>query len=285
MSVSATANIVNTIVNNDNINILYCPHNSVFDLILGSLDYNLSDLDNSEYPWINIFASNDPVLFSQKHIKKCNELHVNSILFFHNDPPQQFKKEDIMILKKHIINSHKILCSSDLIRSWLPSDNKWHVIDYGIPNLIADTSLERDTNITFLNFNKNANIQSLFNNVNNQIPNCKIINSLPNSLSDFYDIMQQTKICMDFENTINSLVAATCGAFCVTSYDNSHLFYYKKLLGVDNISNILTEILAQIDYDKVNIQANDILDKFSFDTFIGRISLITRSIMKEKFIL
>jgi hypothetical protein len=165
------SNIVNGIINSDINNIIYNQHNSIFDLIIKSLDYRFieSPHDNTA-SWYNLWISNDPIFFSQNYLNQASLMHINNLLFFHNAPPSQFKKEDGLILKRHILNSHKILCSTNLANSWLPSDNKWHTIEYGIPFLPYEQSDKRE-NIVFFNFNNNENITSLYNNIKTKISN------------------------------------------------------------------------------------------------------------------
>ncbi len=285
MSTTKVANIVQTKMYPEAINIVYERHNSAFDLILKTLDYRfIENINTNDNSWYNLWMSNDPINFSQNNIEKCSDMHIHNLLFFHNSVPSQFKKEDVLILKKHIVNSYKILLSSDLTKSWLPSDNKWFNIDYGIPFIPSDTSNRE--NIVILNFNNNDNITAIYNNIKSQLDNVIMLNSLPQNLEKLYETLHSAKICIDFENIVNSLCAAMCGCFCLTTYDNEHLFYYKKIVSLNNLySDLVALNSSNINVDHVVDQQNQLAEKFSFDIFTQRISMLIKSVMKDKYIL
>lgn len=287
MSNTKVSNIVNSVINSDTINILYYNHNSIFDLILKSLDYRfIDDIKNSYAPWYNLSISNDPISFSQNHLDQSANMHINNLLFFHNAVPPQFKKEDILILKKHLKNSFKILCSSEFAKSWLPSDPKWVTVEYGIPYIPNDSENDRD-NIVIFNFNNNDNISSIYNGIKSKIDNVSMLINMPKSLDALYNILYKTKITIDFENHINSLCSAMCGCFCVTSYDINELFYFKKISSLNNITNDILSLLEKnsINNDHIKTQQDELNNKFSFEIFTQRVSSIIHSITKEKYIL
>jgi hypothetical protein len=285
MTATPVYNIVNSQLNIDNYNIVYQNHNSSFDLILKTLDYNFCDTEISNIGLnTNLWISNDPIDFSQKSIHSSNDAHVNSILFFHSVPPNQFKKEDILILKQHIQKKYKVLCSPNLASYWLPSDSKWQTIDYGIPNLISQTT-NKDYNLVILNFNNNDTINSLCSDIQKNIPKTLMLNSMPNSIDELYSVLQNSHMCLDFENIINSLFASVCECFIISPYSNPHLKYYAKIDHMDNLQNIIQSSLNNIDTNKILEQKQLILDRFPFDIFAQRVSVLFNSIIKEKFIL
>ena len=285
MTATPVYNIVDSEINTDNYNIVYQNHNSAFDLILKTLDYNFCDTEISDIGLnTNLWISNDPIDFSQKSIHLSNDAHVNSILFFHSVPPNQFKKEDVLILKQHIQKKYKILCSTNFAPYWLPSDNKWQTIDYGIPNLISQTT-NKNYNLVILNFNNNNTINSLCSSIQKNIPKTLMLNAMPNSIDELYSVLQDSHICLDFENIINSLVASVCECFIISPYSNPNLKYYAKIDNMDNLQNIVQSSLNNIDIDKIVEQKEIILDQFPFDIFAQRVSVLFNSIIKEKFIL
>lgn len=285
MTTSPVYNIVNSVTNIDNYNITYQNHNSIFDLILKTLDYNFLDEQTVDIGLSrNLWISNDPINFSQKSIHSSNDSHVNSILFFHNSPPQQFKKEDILILKQHLQTKYKVLCSSSLASYWLPSDNRWHIIDYGIPNL-GNANNTKNNNVIILNFNNNQMISSISSNIQKNIPKTLVLNTLPKDIDELYSVLQDSIICVDFENMINSMVASVCECFTIVPYSNPNLSYYAKLNDTGDLLNTIQSALSNIDINKIMQQKELLLDQFSFDIFTQRITLLFNSIIKEKFIL
>lgn len=288
MILSPINNIINnTICSLENINIIYKHHNSIFDLIFQSLDYNF--IDNKDLLgalWANTFVSNDPISFSQQDLRAIYNLHINGIVFLHNPPPKQFKKEDHLIFKQNVAKQYKVLCSPHLISGWLPSDNKWFNINYGIPDVTTDTDLkDKQNDVLILNFNNNPTIVSLYNSIKQYNSNVKIINSLPQTIDQIVNDLNNSRICIDFENLINSLFAAVCGCFIITSYDHPYLTYYKYIQNFNTINDDIKNILKDINISQLNEQKQILLQQFAFDNFIQRISALINTAIKEKFIL
>jgi hypothetical protein len=286
MTTNTVANIVYSAINKaDCVNVMYQKHNSAFDLILDALNFNLFDNKNIPagiYP--NLYVSNDPINFSQYDIHKSNENHINSIVFFHDGPLPQFKKEDILILKQHIQKKYKILLNSELVKKWLPSDNKWSVIDYGIPDL-GSINTQKNNNAVLLNINNNRMVASVYEAIQKYIPKTLVLNTLPKDIDELYSILQDSIICVDLENNINSLVAAVCECVIIASYDNTNLPYSLKIDRLDNIHNMIKIILNNIDQKQLQEQKKLVLDSYPFDLFAHRISSLFNSVAKEKFIL
>lgn len=288
MILSPVNNIVNnTISTLENINIIYQKHNSIFDLLFKSLDYNF--IDNKDILgalWSNTLIANDPISFSQRDLKIIQNLHINGIVFVHNLPPKQFKKEDHIIFKQNVFRQAKVLCSPDLLAHWLPSDNKWFQINYGLPNFenIIDYK-DKANDVLILNPSNNPTVISLYSNIKKFHHNTQIINNLPSSISELVDILHNSRICIDFENNINSLFAAVCNCFIITSYDNPYLTYYKKVQNFNAINNDISDILKNIDLSILAEQKRSLLQQFPFDNFIEKISMLINLNIKEKFIL
>lgn len=290
MTSSAVLNIVNSTINKG-INAIYNNHNSIFDILINSLDINLYDENHTNiYDWYNLYISNNPIEYSQKQINLTNNLHINAVLFFHNPPPKQFKKEDLLIFKKHVFNQTKILFDYDLSQYWLPSDNKWEHINYGIPDLGPPDFNNKPNDILILNLSNNNNIKSLYEQIKNKTNfNTEIVNSAPNNLESLADLCYQSKICINFENNINAIFAAACGCFIISVYNdlNSHLTHYKKISNINELQPALLEVYGSLDSQRSNIidQRSILLEKFPFDIFAERINSLFIRLSKEKFVL
>lgn len=282
-----TSNIINNILHQSTKNIIYQNHNSFFDLFIKSLDYNFLEPANINTSglWFNLFISNEPISFSQKEIILSKNLHINSLLFFHGPPQKNFKKEDCIILKNNILSSYKVLTHSELAGAWLPSDDKWHNVEYGIVDPGPIDAELKNKDIIILNINKNQNITQIYKILSEYTKNIYMLDFMPDSIEALYKIIEEYKICIDFENIINSLVAASLNCYCITSYFCPHLDYYTHIKNIEDINSCVSSVIDQIDYNKLNLQKEKILNKFSFDNFNKRLALLLYTITKEKFIL
>lgn len=279
------ANIVNSLIYQDNFNIVYDSHGSLFDLIIKSMDFSIHDVDIAHSDmWYHSFLTNDAINFTNKYMNTAISSHLNTLAIFHDGVPPQLKKEDIMILQNQIKNSIKILTDGSLASQWLPSDDKWYTVNYGIP-YIEHQGEDRTIDCILFNFRKNNNITSLFDSIKQSIPNSMIMNELPKSLEELYSILDKTKICIDFDNRINSLVAASRGCFNITSYENTLIGYYERINSTESIDQIILNCLHQIDKDKTIEQIDFIKQHYSFDIFAENLTKIISHISKEVFLL
>lgn len=279
------ANIVNSLIYPNSFNIVYDNHNSLFDLIMRSMDFSIHQVDKAHSDmWYNLFVTNNPIDFTNKYINTAISSHLNTLAIFHNGVPPQLKREDVMILHNQLKNSIKILTDGSLASQWLPSDEKWYTVNYGIPYIEHDEE-DRTIDCILFNFTNNSNITSLFNKIKNAVPNSMIINELPKNLEELYSILDKTKICVDFDNRINSLVAASRGCFNITSYDNILIKYYERISSVENIDQLILNCLHQINQEKILEQINFIKQHYSFDIFAENLTKIVSHISKEVFLL
>lgn len=112
-----------------------------------------------------------------------------------------------------------------------------------------------------------------------------MLNYMPKNIEELYSILETYRICIDFENVINSLVAASLNCYCITSYFCPGLDYYTQIKNIDDINNTINLISSKIDYKELNNQKQKILELFSFDNFNRKISNIISLVTKEKFLL
>ena len=152
------ANIVNSLIYQDNFNIVYDSHGSLFDLIIKSMDFAIHDADIAHSDmWYHSFLTNNPINFTNKYMNTAISSHLNTLAIFHDGVPPQLKKEDVMILQNQIKNSIKILTDGSLASQWLPSDDKWYTVNYGIPYVDHEEE-DRTIDCILFNFRQNNNI-------------------------------------------------------------------------------------------------------------------------------
>lgn len=280
------SNIVNSLIYPESKNILYDKHNSAFDLIIKSLDIAIVDISHAHSDmWYNVLISNTPIEFTTGNINVARSSHINSILFFHDAIPRQLKREDVLILHQQISNCTKICTDNQLLASWLPQDDKWQTVEYGIPYIDAVVE-EKTIDFVVLNFNNNKNISDVYSKLKTAVSsNSLILNELPESLEELYDILDKTKICIDFDKRINSLVAASRGCFSIISYENNLIDYYETINHLSSLDDTLSNCLYQIDENKIQSQINKIKQRFPFETFAKNIEDTIISKSQEVFLL
>jgi hypothetical protein len=260
-------NLVHGVLNK-NISILYLKHNTLFDSIFKDLSYNTfvnGDINNYYYDMI---ISNNPLSDSNECKRLSNEHHINEVLFFHNAPPENFKKEDIAIFHQNTAISHKIFMSKEIYESWkIKSNTKSTIIDYGIPDI--EYSTHRNKSILILNLENNPQIDMLYNHIQNTIPESNIIKNLPGSVEtkEIIQLLSQYKICIDLSSSINMLLAISCGCQCITPFGLDSDLVYK----INDYSNLMNNIQSvyktEITEDQRRASAKKIKDQFNYDKF------------------
>ena len=279
------SNIVNSFLLPESKNILYDHHQSVFDLIIKSIDAPIIDLESAHADmWYNLLLTNSPIEYSNNNINIAKSSHINSVVFFHDNVPPQIKREDVLILHQQLSNCTKVVTESSLLAQWLPQDENWLTIEYGIP-YIEPLSEDKTIDFVLFNFKNNQNIINVYNQLKSDCPNSMIINELPETIEELYNILDKVKVCIDFDNRINSLVAASRGCFNITSYHNGLIEYYEQIESISKLGELLNNCLYQIDNNLISKQTEFIKQRFPFEIFAKNINDTMVSVSKEAFLL
>jgi len=139
-----TSNVLHQVLDSE-INVIYNGQNSVFDKLLFGLDINFFAFNNNDSYHDNcrnvtdfyidmydydLYIDNDIISY-KKNSGINRSLHVNSLIFQHNNKNKQLKKEDSAILNGQLSKIKKIFFNDNYAQSW-NLDNSI-VLDYGIP--------------------------------------------------------------------------------------------------------------------------------------------------------
>jgi len=282
--INSCYNIINKVLDS-NINILYEPHNTVFDYIIQSLDYNFLLENNSffdgmyyDFGWINNWQKH--AVQRQSYISKHQ---IMDLVIFHENCPNQFKKEDKIILSNNLSKTVKIFPTLEIYNSWNLSGNNNLQINYGIPSnhQIIPTNKEVITIIKSSNNESQALYQYIKNYYNNTII---INNNIP--YKDLIEIINKSKVVIDTQSAINNLLSISIGTISITNKNIDKNL--KSIIVVNDLRNI-PEIIKNISYEK--LYNNLILDKnyinihYNYDNFNKNITSLVKRIKMEPFIL
>lgn len=271
-----------------NVNVLYAPTNNTFDLLVKSLDintYNIKQRFGNYY--YDLFWTNNFLEHTQQTISLVKQIHLLDVVWFHNNPPLKFKKEDIVLVSQHLRNSIKICADASIMQAWgFDHDTETKVIPYGIMSSDIDYSNKTES-ILLLNFNNNTDITNLYEFIKQDFPAAVMINSLDHvhSLNELYSIIAKYHICIDIYNSLNVLIAQYLGCKVITSTEQA-----KQLIGVIQLSDYgnIKEVLQSALND--NLSHTDILsnrnwiqETYNYQTFHNSVMSILSEIKTKEF--
>jgi hypothetical protein len=274
---------------NENINILYSPTNSTFDLLTSLLDINLyqtnSTLQNYYY---DLFWSNNFLEHTQQTKALASQEHLIDIVWFHNSPPVKFKKEDIALVKNQLHDTKKIFCDTQTLKTWGYDINENHiVIPYGIPVFENIDNINKTESILLMNINNSQEINNLYQHIKSEFPTAQIINGLQHidSIQTLYSIMSKYKVCIDIYNPLNVLISQYLGCKSVTSTRHSpEIKGITQLFDYSNINTVLHSIIND-ELSKEDVLHNQSLIQFTYDfnSFHKSTNALLQKIKLEEF--
>lgn len=275
---NSIANIAHSILT-DYTNILYSHHNSLFDCLFKDLKYNIYGYNDQAYAhYYDLCIANNFLNYHNDIGILANQSHIKNCLFFHDRPPETFKKEDIALAQQNINKIHKIVFGTNLADSWKMQPDKYTtIIEYGLPqfDLIPQN---RTKSVIILNLNNNQNISMLYQHIKAHIDDCDMLEAIPQNLTirDIYNILSQYRICIDVSNTINTLVSMCCGCQTITSQSISSLITKNKLISyITDYSNIVSilQVLLNINLSDDEREHNQrmLTQLYNYDTFLDQL--------------
>lgn len=264
----AILNISHGLVNKS-INVLYHYHKSLFDIIFKTLDINIFNYDGVHSYYYDVFISNNFLHHHNSTGEYSKNYHIKDLLLFHSPPPAAFKKEDIQLAYQNTAHTHTIFFGQYLADSWRRTSLPYtKIIEYGIPDL--STTSERTKNILLFNFDNNPNTSLLHQHINKYLGGCDMLQDIPGNVSiqDIAGLLSQYRVCIDTTSIINSLLAASCGCYCITSLvmDNNplliHITDYNDIISI--IKNLLASTISEQDRQ---YNAKQLINKYDYNTF------------------
>ena len=276
-----TYNALYKILDSENINILYKPSNTCFDLILSLLDINVysyySNSNDIENYYYDAYMTSSIIEHSNMRNKILLDYGIPDVLCFHNLLPSKFKKEDLYILKKSSILNHKIFFHDTIQNSWSIKDKLSFNITYGLPN-IPVKSITNKKSAIILNLNNNNNLNTLYQFIKNVFKDTEMITDISSfSYQQLVDKLSEFHICLENDSIINCLVAAYAGCHIVSTLPN-----IEDVSGSFNITDY-SEVVDQIKGLISNIKESDkniLLNQYSFDRFSSQFIKCLKQIKK-----
>lgn len=287
MICNSITNVAHSIVNK-NINILYSNHNSLFDYLFKTIDYNIyyaNDVVSVHY--YDTIIINDFLSYHSWGQSFSNQYHIKPSLFLHDAPPSSFKKEDIALVHQNTKRVHRIIFGNHLANMWkLQPDKYVTVMDYGLP--VFNSANKRDKSILIMNLQGNNNSATLHQHIKNHIGDCDILNTLPMSwsLNDICNLLSQYKIFIDLSHTVNSLVAASCGCQCISPHPLPKNKLISSITDYSNIISIIQILLGtNLSDDEREYNKNLLTTMFNYETFINLLSDKIKSLKEQELFL
>jgi len=265
-----------------NINLLYRPSGTVFDLIINLLDMNIYSCYNHntmDHVYDAYMASN--IL---EHSNKRNSIiltyGIPDIICFHNLLPSGFKKEDLYILKKSSTKNFKIFFDDTISDSWSIKDKLSYNISYGIPAIdnVSNNTVSHKKSIILLNLDNNNSINTLYQFIKNVFKDAEMITDISRmSYEDLVNKLSEYHTCLEHSSLINCLVAAYAGCFIITGLNP--IDGVNGQFNIANYSSITDQIKASL-MNNSTPDKNLLLDKYPFDLFSSKFTKCIKDIKK-----
>jgi len=273
-------NALYRVLDSKNLNILYKPSNTFFDLILPFLDIGIYSYHNN----YEINYNCDTYMTSS--ILEHNSVRSNILLkygipdtiCFHNFVPNKFKKEDLYILKQSCSQSYKIFFDNSIMDSWSIKDKFSYNVGYGIPEVNITSNINNKKSLVIMNLSNNNNVTTLYQYLKNVLKDCEMITDISSlNYSELLNKLSGFHVFMDHDVLINCIVASYAGCHIITglpsipgvngSFNTSD---YRSI--IENIKNIIPK---SVESDK-----KILLDTYSFDKFSSKFIKCLRDIKK-----
>ena len=267
------------------------PHQSIFDKIYETLDISVSLLKKEEIiKPSNIFVSNNILSHSKERKALGVKYHIKDLIFFHEIPNPQFKKEDKMILRNGLNSCNKIVFHEQIAKAWgLSEDQNTNIIDYGIPIMQTEKTSPKKSrkSVIILNFKHGQIARDLHNYIKQANDDSVCIESMPSSLQQFANIVSEYRVCIDINDYINVLFSASCGVIAIgaDSFD-PNIDSSMKMTDYSNIHKVISDIMSIPEekyHELIKKNSDYIHSKYSMINFTNKMMSLMSSIKSEPF--
>ena len=289
MSSNFVYNTLNKLLDS-NINILYEPNQSLFDVVFPEIEATIlrTESASSKHFYYDAYVTGNFFSHVNYRNKFLRNHQIQDVVIFHQKTPSVFKKEDKTILKNNLSSTYKIFPTKLIADEWDIRDKKSITINYGIPNIKHELMPFKDRNtILVMNFNDDTNVNNLFASIKGFFPDAILINKLVNnSLEETLKLISKYKIVIDLANPFNSLCATACGCFTVTNQISDDSI--KSCLVTQNFRDareLLSDIISNTNADLIEKDKEHIIISYSMDIFINNMTKLFNRIKMEPFII
>lgn len=295
------SNVLESNSYSSDLNVLYMPQYSIFDLLISFCDINLYTIDNQVKKFVqktskqflqwnqnefskpcSVYAINNPI----GHIKNNNGLafHLNTVMFAHDTSLLALKKEDSFLLCMNSIRPNdKLVYFNDNIKYYSCDKIEKEKLEYSIPDELFYDNTEKDGVAVFC-YNKTVE-DGLMKDLG--IDGFTKLSQLPDSLQELNKQLNQYKIFIEFDSSsiINSLCAVACGGISIIIDPNKTLSQYQNIANLYIVNSIdeLKKTLAQdLQYNRASVLDNKYRN---FSNFKNKITSILDNTKRKAFLL
>lgn len=265
------------------LNIFYTDTHSLFDKAIQGSDEFLY-IDHSvfqQHPLsYGLCYINDPLDFA-KNIEIYNKLYANKIIFYHNNPPKDIKKEDLYLLNTTLEN---YISFSFCKHSHAWNNKNIQYIDYGIK--IPKTSInDKPGNIIILDSQNNKQSRLLHDNLKQRYADTNLL-----KLDTSYDLdevlleISKYKICIDIDSYYNVLCGLGVGCYGITARPTSDVEFIYTISDYNTMTGIIDKLLSKYSNRTEDMQKY-VNDQYNYNKFIQNIAEINYNNLNRAVIL
>jgi len=270
----------------ENINILYDYSNSIFDkFIIQYMGMSFIDkkIHNSmrELLSYDIYWNNNPVEYISDIDKYKND-HLSDIVFFHEFPENNLKKEDKFLLQNRLRGSFKIYTNMSFKNSWSINDGRY--IKYCIPDMKTNIESERKS-VVILNMNNDKSGEFLYSHIKQQFSDTTILQDISKmSYNDITNVLQQHNICISFKKSFDSLVALSCGCEVLSSsmIEEEGITHIEDF---NNINSMIGSVLKTRNAEIIKKRIDSLIKKYDLEIFQNELYDTIKKRIRKPFIL
>lgn len=263
------------------INVLFKSTNSLMDQIFfESKNINFFDQKYIQNSIVNYdcLLTCDPLEHSSI-VNKFKPLHIKNIVYIIYDYPNFLKKEDRFLLQNQIVNTYKLIASSDLQQTWNLANSQ--LLPYGIPaNQNISNLYNKD--VLVLNLDNNPAINNIFGVVKQSFANSDILHNIFDDmdLQKIYQIFSNYKVIIDLHSIVNGLVALESGSYLITNKEyltNDGAFILK------DVNTLIQDIKTLLESEN-KVNERQVSAKYNFDKFESKLTQNILQFISEPFI-
>lgn len=254
------------------LNILYTYTNSLFDKAMAESDRFLYVGDSvfQRQPLsYGLCHINDPLDFA-KNIEKYSRLYSNKIVFYHNNPPKDIKKEDLFLLNSTLEDFVSFSFSK---HSHVWNNKNIQYIDYGIKTINPPIE-DKPGNILILDGQNNKQAKLLHDNLKQKYTDTNLLKlDTSHTLDEILAEISRYKICIDIDSYYNVLCGVGVGCYGITARPSSDQEFIYTIADYNTMVETIDMLLSSYT-NKIESMRDYINHNYNYDKFIKKIEEI-----------
>lgn len=290
------------------INIVYQPLGNIFDhiLFLAAKKHNFFIFHNQTTKYntnnsivlpaahinfydYNLWITNNPLACIDNNTNRI--FHINSLIFLHQNKPQQIKKEDREIINKTLTSYNKLFFSQAYLSGW-QLHNREKIISYAVPlDYISYMTkcTDRKKDILIVGDESNVIFPTLKQALSDKGYICELDNLSKPDLITINEAYNSYKIIIDLTATgwINCLCSVAAGCYVIHNTDQSvETTSIKKISSIEDViaqSEHILQLYDTVDHlTRVQQDRQLIKKQYNFDLFCNQINTTIETLGKRE---